>query len=245
VSLVKDEVANTFMMWFRNLLFVVLVALLSPASASESTCFGTVSFGRLKGGIKLPKSGKNYTAYSTAGWIAGRTYVHSKVHQTILTTYEVLAKSLPDKTFVYGETGSATGGLFRPHKTHQNGLSVDFMVPVVDKTGRSVALPGNALNKFGYEIEFDKNGQYKDYVIDYETMAEHLYQLKLAADQQKVGIALTIFDLVLLPKLLQTKRGEFLKSNLKFMKGKPWIRHDEHYHVDFAVPCKKVEAERQ
>ena len=24
----------------------------------------------------------------------------------------------------------------------------------------------------------------------------------------------------------------------RFMKGKPWVRHDEHYHVDFAAPCK-------
>lgn len=22
------------------------------------------------------------------------------------------------------------------------------------------------------------------------------------------------------------------------MKGRPWVRHDEHYHVDFALPCK-------
>jgi len=24
------------------------------------------------------------------------------------------------------------------------------------------------------------------------------------------------------------------------MKAKPWVRHDEHYHVDFAVPCKTL-----
>jgi penicillin-insensitive murein endopeptidase len=29
----------------------------------------------------------------------------------------------------------------------------------------------------------------------------------------------------------------YLKQKLPFMKGKSWVRHDEHYHVDFAVPC--------
>ena len=24
----------------------------------------------------------------------------------------------------------------------------------------------------------------------------------------------------------------------KFMQGAAWVRHDEHYHVDFAVPSK-------
>jgi penicillin-insensitive murein endopeptidase len=33
-----------------------------------------------------------------------------------------------------------------------------------------------------------------------------------------------------------------LKQNLRFMKNKPWVRHDEHYHVDFAVPCKPLPA---
>jgi len=27
---------------------------------------------------------------------------------------------------------------------------------------------------------------------------------------------------------------------LNFMKGEAWVRHDEHYHVDFAVPCKPL-----
>jgi hypothetical protein len=41
-----------------------------------------------------------------------------------------------------------------------------------------------------------------------------------------------------LPKLFATQRGAYLQQHLNFMKGKPWVRHDEHYHVDFAIPCK-------
>jgi penicillin-insensitive murein endopeptidase len=71
-------------------------------------------------------------------------------------------------------------------------------------------------------------------------MAEHLYELAEAAKRQNTGIALVIFDPPLMPLLLNTKRGTWLKANLPFMKGEAWIRHDEHYHVDFAIPCKPL-----
>lgn len=53
-------------------------------------------------------------------------------------------------------------------------------------------------------------------------------------NRQPCGFADTPF----LPKLFATHRGAYLQQNLAFMKGKPWVRHDEHYHVDFSVPCK-------
>lgn len=129
----------------------------------------------------------------------------------------------------------------RPHRTHQNGLSVDFMVPVLDARGRSVPLPSSPLNKFGYGLEFDASSKSGELHIDYAALAEHLYALKEAARKHKVGIALVIFDPALKPVLLKTARGKELES-LPFMKGKPWIRHDEHYHVDFALPCQPVKA---
>ena len=48
-----------------------------------------------------------------------------------------------------------------------------------------------------------------------------------------------IFDPALKTALVKTARGKELEG-LPFMQGKPWIRHDEHYHVDFAVPCEPL-----
>ncbi|PTT84145.1 hypothetical protein DBR42_15375 [Pelomonas sp. HMWF004] len=31
-----------------------------------------------------------------------------------------------------------------------------------------------------------------------------------------------------------------LRQDLNFMKGKPWLRHDKHDHMDFAVACKTL-----
>ena len=191
-------------------------------------------------GIKLPSRGKNFTAYSSLGITLGRTYVHSKVGRIIEAAYRELETSAAGKQFMYGETGWFGGGRIKPHRTHRNGLSVDFMVPVVNTSGNSVLLPVAAGNKYGYAINFDKAARYKNFTIDFEALAEHLYQLDSAAKASGDGIALVIFDPPFMPKLLTTKRGEYLKRNIKLMKSAAWVRHDEHYHVDFAIPCKAL-----
>ena len=133
-----------------------------------------MSKGRLENAVSLPTKGPNYSSYSSLAAALGRTYVHSKVQETVVATYAALEKSAPADVFVYGETSWASGGRFRPHRTHQNGLSVDFMVPVTDRTGKSVPLPTSAGNKWGYDIEFDANAKHGEYAIDFEALAEHL-----------------------------------------------------------------------
>src|SRR4029450_7780435 len=147
----------------------------------------------------------------------------------------------PGKAFVSGEPGWPTGGRIRPHRPHQNGLSVDFFVPVRDRSGRSVPVPTTVSNRFGYDLEFDEEGRVDEYTIDFDAMAEHLFQLRKAAEERGVGIALVIVDAPYRAKLSATARGPCLDRSLPFMKGKPWIRHDEHYHVDFDVPCRPIE----
>lgn len=210
--------------------------------AKESTCYGTVANGRLENGVSLPEKGNNFSAYSALGVSLGRTYVHSTVAEIISLAYQQLEQTASGKVYVYGETGWKTGGRMRPHRTHKNGLSVDFMVPVVDAQGISRPLPGNINNNYGYDIDFDEQGRFGDYRIDFTALAEHLYQLDLAAKARGKGLALVIIDPPYQAKLFATERGPYLKKHLKFMKGKAWIRHDEHYHVDVDLPCKKNSA---
>jgi penicillin-insensitive murein DD-endopeptidase len=217
----------------------IALIVVSPSSAySASQCFGTVSNGRINASVKLPINGPNFSAYSQLGHSMGRTYVHSEVASVVVSTYDQLSKQLPQTVFVYGETGWASGGSFRPHRSHQNGLSVDFFVPVRNAKNESVPLPTNVSSRYGYDIEFNSKAQYEQYSIDFHSIAEHLFQLHQAAKARNFEIAQVIFDRVFLPKLLATPRGPYLRKHLHFMKAKPWIRHDEHYHVDFALPCR-------
>jgi len=226
---------------YRSKLLALLVSFASGSAyavAAESQCYGTVNSGSIENSVKLPNSGPNFMAYSTLAASTGRTYVHSKVAEIIVSAYASLAAERPATAYVYGETGLASGGRFRPHRSHQNGTSVDFFVPVKNIEGTSVPLPTGIMTRFGYDIEFDANAKYKEYSVDFEAMAEHLYQLHQAAKAQGSGFSLVIFDTQYLPKLFATRRGPYLQQTLPFMKGKPWVRHDEHYHVDFAVTCK-------
>lgn len=222
-------------------LLICLLLLSSTATFAGSTCYGTTAKGKIEGAVQLPSGGKNFSAYSDTGVTLGRTYVHATVAEIVSTAYRELERSSPDTRYVYGETGWKSGGSFKPHRTHQNGLSVDFFVPVRDASDRSIPLPTSITNKFGYDIEFDAKGQFGEYTIDFEAVAEHLYQLDQAGRKFKAPIKRVIFDPPYLPKLFATKRGGYVKANIKFMEGKAWVRHDEHYHVDFIAPCKPLQ----
>lgn len=223
------------LLWVVFSLFTVCDAL-----ATESICYGTSSHGRLEHGVQLPAEGGNFTGYGAAPAALGRTYVHSTVRDIIVEAYQRMEKEQPGKVFKYAETGFKEGGRFSPHKTHRNGLSVDFMVPVLDQHGKSVHLPTHALNKYGYAIEFDAQGRYQEYRIDYEALAAHIVALHQVAKKQDVHIWRVIFDPKLAPKLYATRYGAYIKQNIAIPTKNSWVRHDEHYHVDFQVSCKAL-----
>lgn len=232
-----------------NIVLILWLGLAGMADAADSICYGTPANGRIERAVPLPKRGKNFQAYSAVGVTLGRTYAHARAREAIVDAYSVLQRAAPGKVFVYTETGFEDGGHFKPHKTHQNGLSVDFMVPVLDEKGRSVSLPGSASNRYGYDIEFDANARYRIDAkrvlrIDFEAMAEHLYALDRAAKTSGAPIDRVIFDPAYLPKLFATRRGTYLRRNIEFTRGKVWWRHDEHYHVDFATKCRPLSSFR-
>ena len=209
------------------------------ANATESICYGTTSNGYLEDGVKLPAGGRNFEGYSTIARMAGRTYVHSEVRNIIVSAYQRLEIEQPNRVYKYAETGFKKGGEFRPHKTHRNGLSVDFMAPVVNEQGKSVHLPTTVLNRFGYSIEFNDHSEYKGLRIDYEALAAHIVSLDREARKRGHRLWRVIFAPELQPGLFKTRYAEYLRNNIEFSRKRSWVRHDEHYHVDFDIPCKK------
>lgn len=202
-------------------------------SEQESVSAGTTSKGGLVNGKRLPSSGPNYTTYSRLGSLIGRTCVHHAVRDTITQSYQEVFVANPEWRFVYGETGWCDGGAFKPHKTHQNGMSVDFMVPV-RKSGESVPLPTWPWNKWGYNVVFTDAGKSDDYEIDFDAMNAHLLAVQAAAAKNGLKIERVIFEAPLMEKLFEAKDGKKVKR-LPFMEKPAWVRHDDHYHIDFAL----------
>lgn len=215
--------------------FLLLISL--PVNATESICYGTTKDGRLENAVKLPAQGNNFIGYSLIARLAGRTYVHSEVKEIVVSAYKSLEKTNPNKVYKYGETGFKNGGLFNPHKTHQNGLSVDFMTPVTDSSGNSVQLPTNFLNKLGYNVEFDSSDHYDGLYIDYEAIAAHIVALHKQALNRGHNLWRVIFDPKLQHNLYKTEHADYLRKNINFSKKRSWVRHDDHYHIDFEIEC--------
>lgn len=224
----------------KKILFGTLLILSQFVFADPSTCYGETKNGKLEQGVKLPNSGDNFITYSYVASTLGRTYVHSVVKDVFIDAYKNLKKSMPDKVYKFAESGFEEGGKFRPHKTHQNGLSIDFMVPVVNEEGKSVHFSTSPLNKFGYSVEFSNKGQLDDLSIDFEALAAHIVELHKVAKSNGIGLWRVIFDPKLQPKLYKTKFGNYLRKHIRFSKKRSWVRHDEHYHVDFKVKCKDL-----
>ncbi|MBL7715595.1 MAG: penicillin-insensitive murein endopeptidase [Bdellovibrionales bacterium] len=219
-------------------LLVILVFLLKPfAAVAASTCYGTAENGRLKDAVQLPGRGKNFQTYSSLGKWIGRTYVHDLAFAVILDAYQSLETKTPDVKYVFGEMGWKDGGSFKPHRTHQTGLSVDFMTPARNSKGESVPLPGSLLNKFGYSIDFDEVGSYQDLRVDFEALAEHLIALQKSAKKFGIGMGDVILDPKFTEIMKRTKAWTTAKPEIAFFPHKPWVRHDEHFHVEFYAPC--------
>ena len=207
-------------------------------SDAPSLSIGTPEDGRLENGKRLPGRGPNFRVYSDLGAMLGRNSVHEAVRRSVVDAYAALEQSRPTSRFVYGETGWPNGGPFPPHKTHQNGMAVDFFVPVLDDSGEARFLSTSMLNKFGYNIEFDTKGRWEDYRIDFDALAAHLEALAIAARRNNLRIEVVIFDNELQKLLFGTEVGSGLRRSIRFSRARPWVRHDEHYHVVFAPAAK-------
>jgi len=208
--------------------------------SKESKCYGTTKNGRLENGVKLPSSGVNFISYSNVSELESRTYVHSIVKKVVVESYEELNQLNSKKLFKYAETGFKNGGKFSPHKTHQNGLSIDFMVPVMDVNDQSVYFPTTAFNHYGYDVNFNSQGINENFKIDFESLGAHIAALNKAALNNNIELWRVIFAPDLQSKLYDTKYGDYIKNNINIPKKKSWVRHDEHFHVDFNIKCKPM-----
>ena len=219
-------------------LFAGYIAWLGIDERRPSVCRGTAVTGRLEGGRRLPYSGENYRGYSLLGYLLGRTFVHQAVRDTMRDAYAELGKSRPELRFVYAETGWPWGGRIAPHRTHANGTSVDFHVPVRTLDGEVSLLPTSPFSLFGYAVDFDGNGRAGALSLDFQAMGLHLLALDKAARGHGIRIGRVIFDVGLQPRLAATDAGAEAMRRMTFNRGQAWVRHDEHYHVDFVVPCR-------
>ncbi len=206
---------------------------------TASTSIGTVFQGTLVHGKLIPFQGYNFDYYDTISYLDDRAFVHDKVHRTVLAAYQDMAVVFPERRFTIMECSKQAGGKIWPHRTHQNGMSIDFMVPMSQGSAAFYGL--DTLGFQHYLLEYNPDGSISgqpDVKIDFDIVAVHLLALQKRAAAQGLKISKILFQKELLDDLFASAHGVALRaSKLYFPTGlEPLINqlHDNHYHVDFA-----------
>lgn len=202
---------------------------MQSAGSGPAQCFGTAANGHVSGARQIKPSPAR--VYCWACQQALRTFAHAPVAQAVEAAYNDMAEHFPETDWVLGEVGWPWGGRIAPHKTHRNGTSVDFMVPL--ENGKS--FPSSAWNRFGYDLAFDAKGQGDAGQINFEAVGAHLMALE-ARSRENGG---RIRRVILAPDL-QDNLPAGLRRKFAFNAAPSWVRHDDHYHVDFDYSCGPV-----
>lgn len=218
----------------------VAFAQLMHRNTGESLSVGDYNKGSLQNGYLLPRTGKNFQCYSWISYyLLGREYTNSRVYRTVLAAYQAMEERCPGRTFIYMESARRKGGRPFPHRTHQNGLSIDFMSPLVWHDRPKYY---NGLGLFRYLLNFDATGKStlnSAVTIDFEVLATHLLLLEKHARKNGLIISKIILKIELKDELFATESGKKLKaSGIYFAQNLTPVlneAHDDHYHVDFKL----------
>ncbi len=201
---------------------------------------GSVSNGTLKYGKLVPFKGENYQYFDTSSYLGGRAFTSDKVLKTMLDSYQELAAVVPERQFRIMECSNEHGGKLFPHKTHQNGLSIDFMMPLVQ--GEQAYYGLDDLGKDHYWLSFDNNGKYskdKSISVDFNLIAQHILMLDQEARKNGLKVSKVIIKIEFKDELFATHYGQQLKSKgiyvVKSLSSMINALHDEHYHIDFEL----------
>ncbi len=211
-----------------------------PKGSGISQSKGSVKNGELVNGRRFPYKGANYKYFSPLSFaLFNRAWVHSKVLDISLEAYKKCEKTCPKRKFLLMECSEKNGGRPWPHRTHQNGTSIDFATPLL-KNGKIYHFDHH-YGIWHYAMKFDKNGKLasnKKVEIDFETMAKHILALEKAARKRGMYIKKVILKVNLKDEFFKTPSGKKVKAKgIYFVRSLPEIVddvHDDHYHVDFA-----------
>jgi len=189
--------------------------------------FGESAHGTTIGARSLAPWGPGFRSYSIVGAAMGRQYTTPDVEKDLR---QAAAKNARHGPFYFAETGWRSGGLFLPHRTHQNGTSVDLLMPL--KKGYR---PARWLwLQFGYGVDYghgrNRNGkrwQHSNaHQIDFNRLKAFL---KTLCRTKRVAYVYVHRR----HKRHLSGSGCRLKNAFPNLKQTDFDPHDDHVHIQF------------
>jgi penicillin-insensitive murein endopeptidase len=203
----------------------------------KSKSDGKVSSGTLKYGYLLPYVGDNFWYFDADSYLGGRAFTNNLVYSSIIDSYATL-KEKSNRIWCLMEASNQKGGKMAPHITHQNGLSIDFMMPLMKD--QKPFYDFDDKGKLHYLMSFDDQGISADdsnVSIDFDAVGSHILALEKAARNNGLKIKKVIIKIEFKDELYASKYGKDLEeSGIYFVKGLSNLvnaLHDDHYHIDF------------
>lgn len=217
---------------------------------TASLSIGTVGSGSLEHGKLIPFTGDNFRYFDRNSYLAGRAFLNGIVKYTLLESYDSLYQIMPQRLFRIMECANEEGGEIFPHKTHQNGMSVDLMMPLLQNNQ-----PYYGLDDIGadhYWLNFDDRGRYDQdpsITIDFNLVALELLVIDYFAKKNGIQLSKVIIKIELKDELFATDFGQLLKGkDIYVVQGlSPIINdlHDDHFHLDFEFSYLKTAPEKR
>jgi len=229
---------------FFLFLVIVTTALSIPEcryqNKGESKSIGSVRNGKLENSYLLPYKGDNFSYFSPLSYyIFNNGYAHSSLYQVVLEAYDDCKVSCPNVDFRIMESSDRYGGKLLVHRTHQNGLGIDFMIPKKKKNGMQSKLL-DRLGMWHYLLSFDEEGKNEilsGIRLDFDSMGKHMIALDDAARDNGLRIRKIILKVELKDELYATAAGKEIQSRgiyiVRSLSDIVNEVHDDHYHIDF------------
>lgn len=203
-----------------------------------SISHGTVGNGSLENGKLVPWEGDNYRYFDTTSYLAGRAFLNDKVLATLLDGFKVLGLSKEKLSYRVMECSHQKGGKLYPHRTHQNGTSVDLMLPK-RKNGQAYTKLDD-LGSQHYFLNFSNQGildSDSSVHIDFEAVASMIMCMNKGARLYGYRVSKVIIKIEYKESLFAGPAGQKLKSSgiyiVKSLGPQVNAFHDEHIHLDF------------
>lgn len=209
---------------------------LEHQNKSNSISKGTVDNGSLINGCFLPFEGKNFRYFDKQSYLMSRCFMHCEIVDIIQNSMNKLEQTVPERTFILMEASNEHGDKISPHRTHQNGTSIDLMIPLKKDDKPYTIL--DSLGTSHYFLHFNNNAQYSEDTsisIDFEALAKEILAIIETSKKSNWKISKVILKVEYVSLLMNTKYAQELK-NIYFAKKLEAIindLHDDHIHIDF------------
>ena len=204
----------------------------------KSISIGKVNEGKIINACLLPFTGENFSYFSKESYLAKRAFIHCEIKKILITSFILLKEQIPDRRFYIMEASKEEGGKISPHRTHQNGTSIDLMVPL-----KKDNIPYIELDTIGidhYLLQFTNKGEYSENYsiqIDFDALAQEILAIQTTAVKNGWKIDKVILKTELQSLLFKSKyKNELMDSGIYFTKKLENIindLHDDHIHIDF------------